>query len=84
MLFTTSFLQNILAKSLSIGNIYLSIYDAKDAGNTTAVHYNWARMTRVLTIFEAIELREYFIEETDSSNDDQTTDFMARIYNFIN
>lgn len=50
-----SALQNILANIISITNIYQSIDINVANANDTGVHYDMARLTRIMTIFDPIE-----------------------------
>lgn len=54
-MFFLSMLQNLLARIISMTNLYKSITANIDAGNSTGVHYDTARLIRVLTMFEPIE-----------------------------
>ena len=53
--FFLSMLQNILAKVISLTNLYFSIEDNLTSGNVTGLHYDIARIIRVVLIFDPIE-----------------------------
>ena len=53
--FFLSMLQNLLARIISTTNLYKSIKENTDAGNITGVHYDSARLVRIMVIFEPIE-----------------------------
>jgi len=59
--FFLSMLQNLLAKVISLTNLYFSIEANLASGNLTGVHYDIARIVRVLIIFDPIEP----IDDTD-------------------
>jgi hypothetical protein len=59
--FFLSMLQNILAKVISLTNLYFSIEGHVASGNLTGIHYDIARIVRVVIIFDPIEP----IEDTD-------------------
>lgn len=54
--FFLSMLQNFLGQVISLTNLYLSIEENLAQNNTYAVHYDSARVVRVLLIFEPVEL----------------------------
>jgi len=54
-LFFLSMLQNLLARVISMTNLYKSIDANKAVGNSTGVHYDTARLIRILLIFEPVE-----------------------------
>lgn len=54
-MFLLSALQNMLANVISISNIYTSIDHNIQIVNDTGVHYDLARLTRILVIFDPIE-----------------------------
>ena len=54
--FFLSFLQNMLGRIIDITNISQSIEDAVLADNLFGIHYNAARLTRILVFFDPIEL----------------------------
>ena len=49
-------LQNFLGQVVSLTNLYLSLEQNVAANNTYAVHYEAARIARIMTIFEPVEL----------------------------
>lgn len=53
--FFLSMLQNLLAKVISLTNLYFSIEDNVTSGNITGIHYDIARIVRVALIFDPIE-----------------------------
>ena len=54
-LFFLSLLQNLLARVISMTNLYKSIDANAATGNKTGVHYDSARLVRILVIFEPVE-----------------------------
>ena len=56
--FLLSMLQNFLGNVISLSNIYLSIEENLILNNTYAMHYDIARVVRILTIFEPVELKD--------------------------
>ena len=56
--FFLSMLQNFLGQVISLSNIYLSIEENVNNNNTYGIHYDVARITRLLTIFDPVELVE--------------------------
>jgi len=56
--FLLSMLQNFLGNVISLSNIYLSIEENLVLNNTYAMHYDIARIVRILTIFEPVELKD--------------------------
>ena len=48
-------LQNLLARIISMTNLYKSIDANKAVGNTTGLHYDSARLVRILIIFDPVE-----------------------------
>lgn len=54
--FLLSMLQNFLGQVVSLTNLYLSLETNVQQNNTYAVHYEAARIARIMTIFEPIEL----------------------------
>lgn len=71
-MFLLSFLQNMLANVISVNNIYNSIENNLEINNDTGVHYDLARLARVLTIFDPIEPVEddYYYDPTEYSDPD--------------
>ena len=57
--FMTGFFQNLLAKVISINNIYTSLNNNNNNGNVTGVYYDLGRMTRILIDFEPIEAESF-------------------------
>ena len=53
--FFLSLLQNLLARILSFTNLYKSIKENVELGNKTGVHYDSARLVRILLVFEPAE-----------------------------
>ena len=51
-------LQNFLGNVISLSNIYLSIEENLILNNTYAMHYDIARVVRLLTIFPPVELKD--------------------------
>ena len=51
-----SMLQNFLGNVISLSNLYLSIEENMALNNTYGVHYDSARLIRILVIFDPIEL----------------------------
>ena len=51
-----SSLQNVLGQVVSLTNLYLSLETNVQQNETYAVHYEAARIARIMTIFEPIEL----------------------------
>ena len=45
----------MLAKVISISNLYISISENVEINNRTGIHYDVARLVRTLVIFEPIE-----------------------------
>ena len=56
--FFLSFLQNILGQVISLTNLYRALEVNIYEGNTYLIHYDTARLVRILTIFDPIELRD--------------------------
>ena len=56
--FLLSMLQNFLGNVISLSNIYLSIEENLVLNNTYAMHYDIARVVRILTIFPPVELKD--------------------------
>lgn len=54
--FVLSMLQNFLGQSISLTNILNSLQEYIDTDNTFGVHYESARIARILTIFPPVEL----------------------------
>ena len=54
--FTYGFLQNVLAKILSINNIYRNLNKAVTEGDEVIQYFDSGRLIRVLLIFDPIEL----------------------------
>ena len=54
--FSYGFLQNVLAKILSINNIYRNLNKAVSEGDETIQYFDSGRLIRVLFIFDPIEL----------------------------
>ena len=78
-MFFLSFLQNMLANVISINNIYNSIDNNLEINNDTGVHYDLARLGRVLTIFDPIEPVEddYYFDPTEYDDPDLNTELLA-------
>ena len=53
--FFLSMLQNLLAKVISLTNMYFSIEANVRNGNVTGLHYDIARTVRIVIIFDPIE-----------------------------
>lgn len=53
--FMTGFFQNLLAKVISINNIYTAVQNDNAINNVTGLYYDIGRMTRTLLDFEPIE-----------------------------
>ena len=53
--FFLSLLSNLLARVISMTNLYKSIDQNTDLGNRTGVMYDSARLIRILVIFEPVE-----------------------------
>lgn len=51
-------LQNFLGNVISLSNIYNSIEDNMKNNRTIDIHYDVARIVRLLTIFEPVELKD--------------------------
>lgn len=58
IIWSYSFLQNILAKILSINNIYQSLQVADRLGLVNYIAFDIGRLLRILLIFPAIELED--------------------------
>ena len=54
-MFFLSMLQNLLARIISMTNLYKSITANLEVNNSTGVNYDTARLIRILTMFEPIE-----------------------------
>jgi hypothetical protein len=54
--FSYSFLQNVLAKILSINNIYSSLKLGYELQQWDYIYFDFGRLLRVLTVFDPIEL----------------------------
>ena len=68
-----SILQNFLGEVISLSNIYLSIEENMALNNTYGVHYDSARIVRILTIFEPVELIEQDFDFDFPDTDDADT-----------
>jgi hypothetical protein len=51
----TAFFQNLLAKVISINNIYNSITNKQQQGDSEGIYYDLARLVRILMDFNPIE-----------------------------
>ena len=67
--FFLSALQNFLGEVISLTNVYISIEDNYARNNTYGVHYDTARLFRILAIFEPIELIERDLEYNPNDSD---------------
>ena len=56
--FTYSFLQNVLARILSINNIYRSLIIAYARGDEVVKYFDYGRLTRIMLIFDPIEIED--------------------------
>lgn len=51
-----SLLQNFLGNVISLSNLYISIEENLANNDTYAMHYDYARLTRILLVFDPVEL----------------------------
>lgn len=56
--FFLSMLQNFLGNVISLNNIYNSLEENMANNRTYEIHYDIARMTRIFTIFDPVELKD--------------------------
>jgi hypothetical protein len=72
--FLLSALQNVFGSVFSVNNVYNSMVENIEANDTIGVQYDTARLVRLLTIFEPIELYNDDLIYSPSDNDDDSND----------